>query len=652
MLSGLFASCQAIGQAVRPSRFSLVILGVGVAAFFGADQTPEALITLCHRDDPWAVLAFLLAVVAWGHTSWYFARVLSRFEYPDRAALSPRAQRLESAIVEWLPRALGVAPVIVVALEMSLCARRTRAVIPAAIGLWLSALVWGVFLTKRRDLLGWLRERSGRLGERRAVASLWKELDGFASPSKRGFYDLPAITRVALGAHLVIFVGLLVLADARPLGIPRWLGAQTILVLAMASWIIVGSWITHVASWLRMPLFLFIAAAAVVVSPLTDDHVASRRATPDARLEARPTLQGDFATWRAGRDGPFVVVATEGGGIRAAYWTAAMLAALQDTDPTFASRIYAISSVSGGSVGAAVFDALAAAPPANFRNTAGDILSDDALAPALARMLYPDLVQRLLPVVLPGADRGAALEESWVASVKARAPASSFLLRRLDERFWVDEHLPRLFLNTTWVETGKRVVLAYPNVGPACVDTEDGDRLADFSVADAVLTSARFAYVSPAVTVPGTGGGGAWGHLVDGGYFENSGALTAAELLAGIGDLDDARVILLRYDDGKPVRPSVWATELTSPPDALMNARGAREALAVKTLERMLPEGHVMDFVLRPVATPLPLGWMLSAAARTDINARVDEALKVNQSPPSPGRQVLGWWAPSGPPSL
>ena len=115
-----------------------------------------------------------------------------------------------------------------------------------------------------------------------------------------------------------------------------------------------------------------------------------------------------------GKIHPLFIVATEGGGIRAAYWTATVLGELQDKNPTFASHVFAISGVSGGSLGALVFDALLAEPnPEKFKGKARDILGQDFLSPALASMLYPDFVQRFLPFPVPHFDRARALEMGW-----------------------------------------------------------------------------------------------------------------------------------------------------------------------------------------------------------------------------------------------
>jgi len=61
---------------------------------------------------------------------------------------------------------------------------------------------------------------------------------------------------------------------------------------------------------------------------------------------------------------PVFIVSAEGGGIRAAFWTAGLLCAIQDEEPGFANHVLGISGVSGGSLGAATFAALVAENPA------------------------------------------------------------------------------------------------------------------------------------------------------------------------------------------------------------------------------------------------------------------------------------------------
>src|SRR5581483_10943197 len=77
-------------------------------------------------------------------------------------------------------------------------------------------------------------------------------------------------------------------------------------------------------------------------------------------------------------------------------------------------HVFAISGVSGGSVGASVFAALLADGTQNdFAKRAEEMLGRDFLSPAVAAMLYPDFLQRLWPWPYPFLDRGHWLEESW-----------------------------------------------------------------------------------------------------------------------------------------------------------------------------------------------------------------------------------------------
>ena len=101
--------------------------------------------------------------------------------------------------------------------------------------------------------------------------------------------------------------------------------------------------------------------------------------------------------------------------------------------------------------------------------------------------------------------------------------------------------LPSLFFNGTWVESGKRVAMSN------CVrDTTSFVHLDDIAsmvgypirLSTAVNMSSRFPYLCPPGTVSING---RKQHVVDGAYFENSGAMTAGEIIG-----------LETYDAGRP----------------------------------------------------------------------------------------------------
>jgi hypothetical protein len=221
-----------------------------------------------------------------------------------------------------------------------------------------------------------------------------------------------------LGVGFVTFISalLFVAFTIAPVEMAQKIGMGAILLLAASSWVVLGSFLVFLSSRWQFPVIGSLAVLAIIFSLWNDNH---RIRTLPARPMHRDSVIAAFEKWHALMQKfppphPLYVVATEGGGIRAAYWTGIVLGGLQDANPNFATHVFAISGVSGGSLGAVVFGALVAEKDGRlFQEDAHQILSRDFLSPALAAMLYPDLTQRFLPVPIPYFDRGRALELAW-----------------------------------------------------------------------------------------------------------------------------------------------------------------------------------------------------------------------------------------------
>jgi hypothetical protein len=265
--------------------------------------------------------------------------------------------------------------------------------------------------------------------------------------------------------------------------------------------------------------------------------------------------QAKAAYERAGGEGPvpMLIVATAGGGIRAAYWTATVLEHLEEDFATEGGSmrpyLFAISGVSGGSVGATAFvaaltkrDESRCAPRKNEEvdtklndeacPLATDFLKEDFLAPALASLVFQDAPSSFLPDFGQG-DRGTALERSF-------EHGSNDLLGRpfLDLISFTDGAIanggpappwrPILLLNATHEETGNRIITSHVLIERnVFVDSLDALNVLgnDVRASTAAHNSARFTYVSPAGDL-----GRRSGSVIDGGYFENFGSLSAFEL--------------------------------------------------------------------------------------------------------------------------
>jgi hypothetical protein len=429
-----------------------------------------------------------------------------------------------------VPRLLGVAPIAILALGFWTASRRHAPedktqywLLGFAALCVLLAIVFYVLLAYRREIF--------QLGP----IATFTHVDQLSRGTKKG-----------VGVIGFISVLLFVAFTIAPVVVAQKIGMGTILLLAASSWAVLGSLVVFLSARWQFPVVTTLVVLAIIFSLWNDNH---RIRTVPPRPVKRDNVIAAFEKWRTlvqkfPPPHPMYIVATEGGGIRAAYWTGIVLGGLQDTNPNFASHVFAISGVSGGSLGAVVFDALVDENDGrSFQENAHQILSRDFLSPALAAMLYPDLLQRFLPIPIAYFDRARALELGWEKAWRDRMGNDRFSrsfvdLWPADSQKWV----PALFLNGTSVEKGNRIVTSNLRVTGSFFDVEDAAVKLDTPEAGATEVgchiplsttahmSARFTYASPAGRFhDGT-------HIVDGGYFENSGATTALEMVSRINE--------------------------------------------------------------------------------------------------------------------
>lgn len=263
--------------------------------------------------------------------------------------------------------------------------------------------------------------------------------------------------------------------------------------------------------------------------------------------------------------------------------------------------------------GAAVFTSLLAQNQStNIKGSAQGVLSHDFLAPAVAYMLYPDLMQRFCFLRFETLDRAKALEmaweQAWLDEMKSDALAGAF------QNLWKSTNrMPSLFLSGTMVESGDRVVISNLDVKKFS-RTEDAYKglSADVPVSTAAHLSARFTYISPAgLFTNGT-------HVVDGGYFENSGAATVHDLVEQMdfGSEDECELFFIVITSQEnAAKPGRILHEVIAPIRTLLNTRTARAAYSVGLLRGDWENDPIL-FTLDLRNSDLALGWQLSNAAR------------------------------------
>lgn len=276
----------------------------------------------------------------------------------------------------------------------------------------------------------------------------------------------------------------------------------------------------------------------------------------------------DLAGYDVQHPYPVFVVYTEGGGIRATAHTLMALSRLQDANPDFAKHVFAISGVSGGSVGAVLFDAMVASADDGqgaftYQSRARRLLKADFLTPALGRLFFTDAPATLVPLPMSGRflDRSDALSRALCESWKAHE-GNDLLSQHLIRDF--PGRAPYLCLNATSMKLGYHRVLSnlsFENTSAARrlsdLSLSDG-RYADLRICDAAVLSARFPVITGAGRLDlGKEVGVDW--LVDGGYYENTGVATAYELVRQMSKIHPSpkithpfEIVLLRV--GTPVK--------------------------------------------------------------------------------------------------
>ena len=478
-----------------------------------------------------------------------------------------------------------------------------------------------------------------------------------------------------------------------PVHLPQQLGTIPILALFFLVLAATTAIMTRFRDLTHVPVLgVFVTVALLWASTGSNDNHRVRTIVNDEHRSVTRTkdLTTAFYEWQdarkdaikayadKGKRFPVYFVAAEGGGMYAAQHTAAFLARIQDACPDFARHIFMISGVSGGSVGASVFTGLqktfeTKAPsetcnagdgkPGPLEQRVREIFAHDLLSPLAAAALFPDFLQRFLPLPIERFDRARALEfafeDAWADTVKENP---GWLAQSYFGTWSAEGNTPALVFNTTRVETGQRVVIApfhtienasqMGHIRDIRLSLEKGEGLATSTIA---MLSARFSWVTPAGWLPSVtashlrsqrpGGGlteasikrltGRKLRIVDGGYFENSGVETAEDMRAVVKerypDLPlDMRLLIIAS------HPAVAETgqgfsELLSPFRGLNAARMQRGQMAqMRATSGDCGARHSVNGVPQSLQNCLgfgayvpPLGWVLSPASRSWINSEI-----------------------------
>ncbi len=536
---------------------------------------------------------------------WYTSRLLF-YTWKDDTRVSAHSRAWAMWLITWMPGALGMLVMLIPAVGIWMVADRIPkaiAVYPrwfSAVLLVLSVVFFSALMTRKKILAG--RERSvDRTGLEYHQLSPW---------AGRFFLSMLMLNAIAIAAFAAFPL----------LPISLGIGSGVVVMLAAGLAIVTGSLVSHVADETRLPILSGLFVAAMLFSLWNDNHEITlidneqllRGASLDAQVPARETLdqylaakleariraRKAYCARRASNDcdprATFVVVAAEGGGVRAAAWTALVLSKIDqhlrgaESAENFSDQLVAISGVSGGSLGGALYLAALQRSKDEPWRLARKFFKTDLLTPLLANTLFVDTPQRFLPVTIGNRwvpDRGATfertIERAWADAAHLGHEQNVFSANL--DHVWRDQQhrIPLLLANATIVASGERMVQSAVSLRQVDANTHDVKRLAEdhqsqqqqasqqqaplqfdigrddrtfvgaYDANDCLLStdphsrplgmplsamvhnSARFTWLSPA----GRYGKRSVCHgvrLVDGGYFENSGTATADDIVSAV----------------------------------------------------------------------------------------------------------------------
>jgi hypothetical protein len=692
------------------------------------------------------MLWFVLVLTAsWALATHYAARLLVE---SDREARALAKVPCFAGAATWGPRVLGLLTFLAVEFaiwrsdanmptldESHVKQAAERALIAMAVLVAAAAAAYLVWIFRRPHGVR-LSGRLGRLSAR--LAPVWRVIAPGRVPGSAG-EEGRDVGRLILVGVFVIFIVIFLFGADRVAGLfPR----ATAVPLILGGWLPFLSYLSGVGRQIRAPLISGLMVLIVLLAAVLGDNHAVRRIPSQDR--AFLPMENAVVQWMTengcnqqpddGASAPPcprpIIVAAAGGASRAGFMMASIIGYFLDTTEgthygvtgltaaDIRKRIFAISSVSGGSMGAVmVTAALNASPPAsinppcaneavdqwwgvkvnNWRDCFEALTSGDFLTADFFGLAFND--------ALPFAwrDRAAVLEDSWrnrfgdVVPVNKDDAASScgldcpFLSLRPRPGHWI----PLLVLNGTSEATGGRIVttplaptykpketcpaatasacplfvgadnfhdllkMKIPGGGwtdwlgliePHIMSNGTGD---DVRLSTAALNSARFPLISP----PGSIRNGEQqliDRIVDGGYFENYGALAAKELAVAVHAVapqlrplvivisNDPADMLSPADDATPDQPDqprphaagseVWS-EVHAPLNTFAHARTAHGVLGVNELEETL-HAAITDCARLVIQVriwpdgdkPLSMSWWESPLVQRQIHRQTEQS--------------------------
>ncbi len=670
--------------------YLLALIVMGAFAFVLNDQGTDLMIAFGSMDlFSTYVLAFFALLIVWSGVLWYVGRTtltsanLSRIirhptslanalENPNCAKdcelkkdhrvvlLDVRYKRTIQILAKWVPRILALFPYLIFIWGYIRANGWNNNGMIKILVIALIAVIHIIYLSYRNDIFNRSKRREFKQDPKAEYDQRFF-LDEVKNPkSIIRSQNLVKTTIVILIVFVLSFVYALYIAKSTPSLNGR---PGLIILCGMIFYSILGMFIIYISNRLKFPFFTFLLIIVLLISlPRNNNHALEKISDMGqyAQINKRLTDSVYFKEWLSyklakdqlfNKDSitPIFLVAAEGGGIRACYWTSQVLKSLHLKHPEIYRNTFAVTGASGGTVGLSFFynyifeksggDYRTLSSP-SFYASLDTITGSDYLSGVTYGFLFPDLAQRVLPWPVASFDRAKFLSNGFSKSFAKHTVSDAGASTLLDRSMlapWQPEinpyERPVILFNSLYVEEGQKAVFSpYKLTKRYYEDALDilGATQTLVPMKEAMLSSARF----PAITPPGLmmehtdKGFEKYGHLVDGGYFENTAVQTAQQTVMMM-----KSVIKQMNLPGKKFVPVIIALKYGSDTSIHKSPLGAGYEAApviggINTLFRWINGANAMSVKLDADMASInfklinyrgdriPLGWYLSPGAR------------------------------------
>lgn len=490
-----------------------------------------------------------------------YLRVYSELTSARQAAqLSADLDNWARKVYKWVPRLLGFSPLLIILYALKY---NSNPISLKNIGLYIASITFCLAIIFRKNIAEFIT--------RKKITISYPDNNNL-----KGLWELSIYDKLFAGISLAVFIIIFMFAQFAPVELGPQMGPGAILVLALAAWTTIIAIFNYVFSGLPFSLGLTLVLMFYFFSPYNNNN-NMRTLDNNVTVDNRPTLDSAFDYYFDYRltslsklpeidtvqniQVPVYIIAAEGGGSRSGSWTSCVLSCMEDTVSTFSLRekfhnqVFAMSGVSGGTLGLMTYRGLlyhkltgtatANANKEHYEDLARKIFKSDYLSGMVATLLFGEVINSFSPVPMGNkTDRATTIEKSWESVFEKYLTTNTdnnyYKLGLVETARYTAKHniwLPHVFCNGTLMENGQlegqRAIVSDIKIDNLnFIRATDVLSYANTDIANstAAMVSARFPFISPLAkisrkdSIP-------FIKVGDGGYYENSGVLTALEVM-------------------------------------------------------------------------------------------------------------------------